>query len=224
MKRGHYRLMPLIILIGFISVGLAGYYTYPIFDSAVVFWAVFTGIISFIGLVLGLKIVQLYSFAYKDALTCMFNRRFFYKVIEREIVSAEKKDRILTLALIDVDNFKRINDMYGHICGDTVLRELASVIRKNIRGCDCAARWGGEEFAIILPKTSPSGALKLAERIRSTVENHNFETDAAVIKVTISIGTASVKNAANSDSLVKSADRALYKAKEKKNRVMQAVS
>lgn len=122
----------------------------------------------------------------------------------------------LSFALIDVDNFKTINDTYGHLEGDKVLVELAGVFKTQARSGDTVVRWGGEEFAMILPETDKNGVLAFAERIRTLVELSNSRC-----KITISIGITTVCcQSHDAEKIMSIADRALYKAKEKKNMVV----
>lgn len=122
--------------------------------------------------------------------------------------------------MIDIDDFKLINDTHGHIAGDDILRQLAEILRDNVRNKDIVSRWGGEEFAIILPDTNSEDAVKLGERIRMVVREHNFCYEIDCIRITVSIGVATIDEAIESDSFVKLADKALYQAKENKDLVI----
>ncbi len=146
-----------------------------------------------------------------DRLTGLFNKGKFNEVLKREIERARRYKRPLSLIIFDIDHFKRINDTYGHKVGDEVLKELAKLIKKNIRKTDFAARWGGEEFVILAPETDLDGAVKLAEKLRQTVEKHEFPT---VKNVTISLGVAQYIDGESPEEFVIRADMALYKAKE----------
>ena len=152
-----------------------------------------------------------------DRLTGLFNKGKFNEVLKKEIERAKRYKRPLSLIIFDIDRFKRINDTYGHKVGDEVLRELAKVIKSIIRKTDFLVRWGGEEFVILAPETDLDGALKLAEKLRQTVEKHQFPT---VKNVTISLGVAQYIDEETPEEFIIRADTALYKAKENgRNRV-----
>ncbi|MBA3930682.1 MAG: GGDEF domain-containing protein, partial [Xanthomonas sp.] len=112
---------------------------------------------------------EIYQLATHDALTEMYNRRHFIETVEKEIARAMRHQRELTMCIIDVDLFKPINDRYGHISGDHVLKQIAGLVRRHVRNDDAAARIGGEEFALILPATDLSQAQQLAERLRERI-------------------------------------------------------
>ncbi len=156
-----------------------------------------------------------------DRLTGLYNKGKFNEVLQQEIQRAKRYKRPLSLIIFDIDHFKKINDTYGHKVGDEVLKELANIIKKNIRKTDFAARWGGEEFVILAPETNLEGAKKLAEKLRQAVENHKFPT---VGKVTISLGVAQLEPDEKPEDFIVRADMALYKAKEGgRNRVEVAI-
>lgn len=165
---------------------------------------------------------HLYSIAISDELTHLYSLRHFRYCIEREISNFEQYGTAFTLLLIDADEFKKINDAHGHMAGDDVLKDAALCIAASIRDDDLAFRYGGEEFAVLLPATAAEGGLPVAERIRDTVGQHDFKVGAARIKMTISIGLASCPKAANnSRDLLMAADKALYRAKAAgKNRIV----
>ncbi|NLJ66568.1 MAG: GGDEF domain-containing protein, partial [Clostridiales bacterium] len=116
----------------------------------------------------------------------------------------------LSIAMLDIDHYKEINDSYGHDVGDEVLKKLSKTLLRNIRKVDILARWGGEEFAILMPKNNAEEAYKMLERLRMIIENTQFIND---IRITISAGVAELKDSDISDDLVRRADEALYKAK-----------
>ena len=135
----------------------------------------------------------------------------------QEIERVERYNRSLSVVLFDVDNFKKINDTYGHDIGDSVLRRVTRLIRENTRNVDTLARYGGEEFVIILPETDLKGAMAAAERIRRVIEKASFDK---VGHVTISAGVSVFAERDNEMSIIKKADRGLYVAKrEGRNRV-----
>lgn len=152
--------------------------------------------------------------ALKDQLTSLYNHNFFYSRLEEEFERAVRYETPLSLIMLDIDNFKQVNDTYGHRVGDVVLREIAAMVKRGVRKTDIVARYGGEEFAVILPHTLLKGAVEEAERLREIVESHAY---AGLVsnKITVSIGVAAYpqKGAMNSGDLVNYADDALYKAK-----------
>ncbi|MFL6284134.1 MAG: diguanylate cyclase [Pyrinomonadaceae bacterium] len=162
--------------------------------------------------------LQMQQQALTDGLTGCFNRRFFEIQLERDLHLATRMRQPVSLILIDIDHFKRVNDTHGHDAGDTALRILASELREEVRGVDTAARYGGEEFAIILPQAGPEGALAVAERLRTRIERTEVP---GVGVITASLGIATFPlHASSRDLLVTAADRALYQAKRTgRNRV-----
>lgn len=169
---------------------------------------------------------ELQRLATVDALTNLYNRRHFFELGEHEVLLAQTNNRQITAIMLDIDHFKHINDTYGHACGDQVLRVVAQYCRNSIRDTDIVGRYGGEEFAILLPGADSQSAFTIAERLRYDVEHASMETDRGPISVTISMGIASsamVPAAASLDALLDQADKALYMAKRAgRNRVMQA--
>lgn len=164
---------------------------------------------------------RLGELAIKDHLTALYNHNFFYTKLEEEFERAVRYDLPLSLIMMDIDDFKNINDIYGHRVGDNVLKDLAAMIRRGGRKTDTVARYGGEEFAVILPHTGLKGAIEEAERLRLLIEGHTY---AGLMKnrITVSLGVASYPHSGviNSGDLVNHADNALYKAKwAGKNRV-----
>ena len=165
---------------------------------------------------------KLEKMALVDGLTGISNRRLFDKTLKNELKRAKREKSILSLIMIDIDNFKEYNDTYGHQQGDECLKEVASVLDENAkRAADFAARYGGEEFAVILPDTAEDGALKIAEDIRKEIIDLKMEHQNSPIAdhVTISLGVSSIKAAKKIDqelinSFIDKADQALYQAKE----------
>lgn len=150
-----------------------------------------------------------------DGLTNLYNKRYFMNIFEKEFERARRFNNNLSLILIDIDLFKSINDTYGHLQGDSVLKEMGSILKQGIRRIDISARYGGEEFVIIIPNTDLTGAGHAAEKIRKLVESHNFKAEKKPLKVTVSLGVASMaSDISNSLDLIKIADDALYQAKK----------
>jgi diguanylate cyclase (GGDEF)-like protein/PAS domain S-box-containing protein len=163
---------------------------------------------------------QLKLLSQTDQLTQIFNRVKFNDSLTREIHRAKRYGTELTLIMLDIDHFKRINDTYGHNVGDDVLVNLSELVKTCIRETDIFARWGGEEFMLLLPHTTLLNASKLAERIRAAVEKNNFLT---VGTVTSSFGVTQYVNTDTAETFTKRVDRALYKAKQSgRNRVIAA--
>lgn len=157
-----------------------------------------------------------HALIFTDDLTGLHNRRYMQLALETKIVDAQRMQQPLSLLILDVDFFKRINDTYGHLCGDQVLRDLASCLRSNLRAGDIAGRWGGEEFVLILPHTDAVGAASLAERLRTSVQKAHFVmNDKTIYQVTVSIGlhTLNRATAVNVQDILTTADKALYIAK-----------
>jgi len=158
-----------------------------------------------------------------DGLTKLYNHRFFQDALKREFSRSQRHQSALALALLDIDHFKKVNDMYGHQQGDIVLQELARILRGQVRNLDVVARYGGEEFAVIMPDAAQDVALHVAERLRAAVESHQVEGLTGPLRVTISVGVAVVPHAAIGvpAELIAAADRALYRAKgQGRNRVV----
>jgi diguanylate cyclase (GGDEF)-like protein len=156
-----------------------------------------------------------------DGLTGLANRRHCEEALKAELSRARRFGTPLTAVLADLDDFKEVNDDYGHATGDVVLREFAAVLRENLRDADIAGRWGGEEFLVLLPGTDAEGGARLAERIRVALEERTIlGGDGAPVRVTCSAGVATLPPAPDVETLVAWADGALYRAKRAgKNRV-----
>jgi len=158
-----------------------------------------------------------------DALTGCMNRRAFMERLERELDRVRRYGTKLSVLMIDLDRFKDVNDKRGHLVGDTVLRQLGDMLRREVRSVDLAARYGGEEFIIVLPDTTPDGAMIFAERLRKRVLSRNFAESGDALNVTVSIGVASVSGESGvvePETLIARADEALYRAKnDGRNRV-----
>lgn len=164
--------------------------------------------------------------AITDALTGIYNRRFFAETLEKQMSFAKRHKEPLSLLIADLDHFKKVNDTYGHTAGDHALQQVSIILKDSARESDTLCRYGGEEFAIIMPKTGISGALEKAEKIRQYAESARFDTIAPgkSLGITMSIGVASFpEHGTEYDTLVDAADCALYKAKRNgRNRVEMA--
>ena len=161
-----------------------------------------------------------------DGLTGLANRRHADEMLARELARSERFSGPVGLILADVDDFKAINDEYGHPLGDAVLREVAGALLGTVREIDVAARWGGEEFAVVLPGTDVEGATRAADRIREALARRDlFAPDGARLHVTASFGVAASSPGTTGEELVAAADEALYRAKRAgKNRVDAAAT
>ncbi len=151
-----------------------------------------------------------------DHLTSLRTRRYLGEVLAVEVLRAKRYGSPLTVIMADLDHFKSVNDTYGHATGDIVLKGASEVLRDNLRATDVAARWGGEEFLVVLPETDLDGGTLWAERWRGGIEQSDFESsDGRHLKVTLSVGVAAYEpSIANAEVLIDVADKALYRAKE----------
>ena len=148
-----------------------------------------------------------------DSLTEAYNRRYLYSVLYREIGRSARHHRELAVIMLDIDHFKQINDVFGHLVGDSVLRAISANIKANIRREDVLTRYGGEEFMLVLPETPYDNAFVCAEKLRSLVADTEFRLGDKRIPITVSLGVASCKETDDAKSLVEAADKALYRAK-----------
>lgn len=197
-------------------------------------------LINAVGVVVFLNIVQqlrrerhqinlLETLALTDCLTGLYNHRYFVERINKETDRVQRmmddgEDAWLSLLFIDIDHFKKYNDTYGHQAGDCVLHELARIFEKNVRSHDIVCRYGGEEFAVILPDTGIELACDVAERLRSSIAGDTFITPGGeTTKITISAGASTLQPGnPSSQHLIRAADRALYLAKRNRNKVVCA--
>jgi diguanylate cyclase (GGDEF)-like protein len=166
---------------------------------------------------------EIYRLAIIDGLTEVPNKRYLLEFLNRELARSARHDRPLSLLLFDIDHFKAVNDERGHLCGDHVLRELASSIKAVVRTEELFARYGGEEFAVVLPECTPEKARGVAERIRGLIEDAQFTFDGQTVQITISIGLAATvgSEALSALELIQRADEKLYEAKRTgRNRVV----
>jgi two-component system cell cycle response regulator len=157
---------------------------------------------------------EIYRLTTIDGLTQIFNKRYFVETLEREIARSHRYRRELSLVMFDIDHFKKVNDSYGHLAGDYVLKHLAQTVKTRIRREDCFARYGGEEFAIVLPEIDGLNAKPFAEKIRQLVEATDFRFENTSMPVTISMGVATLDGeSVDPQALIKRADDRLYEAK-----------
>jgi len=169
---------------------------------------------------------QLEQMAYYDPLTDLPNRRLLEKLIKRELASVQRYGQETVIIMLDVDDFKQINDTYGHQVGDSILMQLADLLQNNVRETDTVARFGGEEFIILMPNTAVEEGYIFAERIRKIIMEKVFSVGSVTLQITSSFGVSSMGdiNSQNLEDYYLLADRALYLAKQSgKNRVEKAL-
>jgi diguanylate cyclase (GGDEF)-like protein len=157
---------------------------------------------------------EIYRLMTIDGLTEVHNKRYFHEMLEKEISRAKRYEREFAVILFDIDHFKRINDTFGHLAGDAVLRQLGSIVAKRVRRDDIVARVGGEEFGILCPEVNREGGEELARKIRHMVETTAFNFEGTKIDVTVSLGVAEWDGAtAEVSDVLRVADEKLYEAK-----------
>ena len=169
---------------------------------------------------------QLYDSATRDGLTGAFNKKYFADQLKTEFAYCYRHNTPLSLALFDIDFFKKLNDGFGHLAGDLALRQLSALVQKALRTEDIFARYGGEEFGVILRDTDGERAFLIAERVRRSTEQNEFMYEGKRLPLTISIGLATLEkqNYASPKALVKASDQFLYEAKRKgRNRTESAL-
>ena len=154
-----------------------------------------------------------FRMAITDGLTNLANRKQLDTLLKEELPRNQRSGRHLSLLMLDIDHFKKINDTYGHLTGDSVLRGLALTLQKRLRATDRLGRYGGEEFCVILPDTSLSSAVRIGEELRAVVANHAFVAEDKEVRVTISVGCAAARPMSTVESLYQAADEKLYEAK-----------
>jgi two-component system, cell cycle response regulator len=155
----------------------------------------------------------IYKMTITDHLTGVGNKRFLLETLDREIPRAQRHGRNLSALMMDIDLFKEINDTYGHLVGDAVLKDIATIVRAKLRPDDTFVRYGGDEFAAVLPETLLADAVATAERLRQVVKEHKFTIENETISVTISVGVIEFQKGWANDQLIKAADEMLYQAK-----------
>jgi diguanylate cyclase (GGDEF)-like protein len=151
----------------------------------------------------------------RDPLTGLFNRRFLEQALDRELQRAKRRNNSLVVVFLDLDHFKRFNDSYGHDAGDAVLRSMADLFQKHFRGEDVVCRYGGEEFAFILPESSKKDAAKRVEELRQVAVSHRVTFKEQILDfVTFSVGIAAYpENGSAAEELLHTADNCLYESK-----------
>jgi diguanylate cyclase (GGDEF)-like protein len=167
---------------------------------------------------------KLFTFASTDSLTGMYNKRYILNEMENQMRIVRRNQRLFSIVMLDLDDFKTINDSYGHMAGDEYLKKVAQTISSSLREQDTASRFGGEEFLVLLPETMIDGAFKLAERIRKKIEKMVLDFQGHSISSTISAGVSQFdSDFSDAESFIRSADIALYRSKnEGKNQVVIA--
>ena len=165
---------------------------------------------------------KLKQLAHTDEATGLFNKRRLFERLDMEVARARRYGETLSCLMIDVDNFKHINDTYGHQAGDQVLRQIGDLLHRSLRVTDFKARYGGEEFTVLLPRSNCAGAFRVSENLRATFMAHDFVLATTTVRLTVSIGVAccSTFDTLDAQMVIRLADRALYRAKRSgKNKV-----
>ncbi len=167
---------------------------------------------------------KLFDLAARDALTGLYNKRYIFNEMENHLRIARRSGRVFSIILLDIDDFKGVNDRFGHLAGDEYLRQVAGLFVRSLREQDIAGRIGGEEFLVILPETAIDGAMQLAGRIRKNVEEFVLAHEESRVRTTISAGVCQYdREFKDTKEFVELADQAMYKAKRtEKNKVMRA--
>ncbi len=164
---------------------------------------------------------ELQEAARTDSLTGLSNRRDFIEKFNFEISRFKRNNKPFSIVMGDIDYFKKINDTYGHVCGDTVLQKIAALMRASLRHQDSVGRWGGEEFIILLPETGLQGGVQSTEKIRRRIQSEQFDHDGKSFTVTMSFGVSLYDHSLPMEKIIKTADERLYKAKAAgRNRVV----
>ena len=158
---------------------------------------------------------KLRQLAHTDEVTGLFNKRRLFERLDMEVARARRYGEVLSCLMIDVDDFKHINDTYGHQAGDQVLRQIGDLLQRSLRVTDFKARYGGEEFTVLLPRTNSAGAFRVSENLRSTFMTHDFVLPTTTVRLTVSIGVAccSTFDTLDAQQVIRLADSALYRAK-----------
>lgn len=171
------------------------------------------------------KYLEAKNMSYLDELTGLYNQRYLPQVLDHEIERCKREDSAFSLLFLDIDFFKMVNDGRGHLVGSKLLIELGHVLMRQIRSCDYAFRYGGDEFIILLGGSNAKNSEKVAERIRKAVETHNFEIDGHRFNLTISIGLSSFpQHSQTAQGLIQLADQAMYYGKRKSRNIVFVAS
>jgi diguanylate cyclase (GGDEF)-like protein len=203
----------LLICLTMLGAAFAG----PLIQTIVV------GIAMVAGGLLAARIARWRAWGLTDPTTGLYNRRYLFTRLERELKQLRKQAAPLGLIVLDIDDMKRCNDAYGHLIGDALLASVARTLQVGVRRSDAVVRWGGEEFAVILPHTTVSEALTMAERMRARVAALTIDAgEGRQARTTISVGVALSVAPSNPVDLVARADSAMYAAKRQKNQVILA--
>ena len=165
---------------------------------------------------------EIYRLTIEDSLTQIANKRALNDFLDKEFARARRYERNVAVVMIDLDHFKRVNDTYGHLMGDFVLRDMAKLVGSRIRREELFARYGGEEFCVVLPEMEAAGGVKFAESVRALVEEHVFSFEGNVVRMTASFGVAGISpTMTRPEDLLLASDENLYRAKnEGRNRVI----
>ncbi|MBI9050706.1 MAG: GGDEF domain-containing protein [Anaerolineaceae bacterium] len=157
------------------------------------------------------------TLAITDELSGVYNRHHFNRTLKHEFERNQRYHRSLSLIIMDIDNFKEINDQYGHICGDAVINQYGTLFKANVRKSDIIARFGGDEFVVIMPETTAEQAKIVAEKFKSLSNDYQFEFQGKEIQITVSIGLAEVDQTSDlkPEDLIHKADFAMYQAKKR---------
>jgi len=221
MKKRSIQQFPIIASLSVLHLHILGYVATLYLPSYSVLIWLLSGSMDIIIILKLIKIIRsTYKAMYTDNLTQLNNRDFFYSSIYELMENLKNEQSCISLLILDLDNFKNINDSCGHFAGDEILKQLSNILKNNIRANDIATRWGGDEFVVTLPGVSKKDAIAIADRIRNKINNHEFVYNDMFFNVTASIGITSVRNEMDITEFINLADKALYKAKANKNTVV----
>jgi diguanylate cyclase (GGDEF)-like protein len=199
------------------------YFQLSVLALVLVIFSVIGGYISSLRQNLSISRSIIQEMAIRDELTGLFNRRHVLELLDYEKNRSSRGGGLFCLAILDIDHFKNVNDIYGHQAGDAVLQAVASTVKTTMRNTEYCARYGGEEFLIVLTQTGINGALIGAERVRTNIEKIPFPDIGSDFKITVSIGLSEYKMQEKIDDIIARADEALYRAKNGgRNRVETA--